>query len=444
MKTTLRRRPGASTQRGAATLIVVMLLFFIVSLVAAYAARNLLFEQKTSTNQYRATQALETAEAGLEWALAMLNGGRIDADCNPLVPPDVSSNSFRQRYLAIDIDGNYTPQLMGPGGERRQASCVQAGAGWNCSCPASTRPAPTIPGGGSVNPAFRVCFEAVNPPQRGVVRVVSTASTRFVDQSCDTAAEGDAGDAAASVSTVVALSSALAAPPSAALTSGRDITITGSTTTLVNTDAMTNGVTTQFGRTLSATGGAFNQLSLPGTPGGRSSIYDPWLGNLSLTPTDLLRSHVHMPMATYKAQPATVVVDCSSDCANRLNNAVQGNPGRIVWVNGNASLSTSLSLGSDDAPALVVVDGNVNLTGGNFDIVGLLYGMGDITLAGTTLKVRGAVVAARDFSSTGDTITVEYNPAHLTQPTLIPPVLTQLRLASGSLVRVPGSWRDFP
>ena len=32
----------------------------------------------------------------------------------------------------------------------------------------------------------------------------------------------------------------------------------------------------------------------------------------------------------------------------------------------------------------------------------------------------------------------------LTQPLLIPPVLTQLHLSSGSLVRVPGSWRDFP
>ena len=58
-------------QRGAATLIVVMLLFFIVSLVAAYAGRNLIFEQKTSANQYRATQAFEAADAGLEWALAV-------------------------------------------------------------------------------------------------------------------------------------------------------------------------------------------------------------------------------------------------------------------------------------------------------------------------------------------------------------------------------------
>ena len=40
-------------QRGIAALVVVMVLFFIISLVAAYTGRNLIFEQRTSTNQYR-------------------------------------------------------------------------------------------------------------------------------------------------------------------------------------------------------------------------------------------------------------------------------------------------------------------------------------------------------------------------------------------------------
>ena len=45
--------------------------------------------------------------------------------------------------------------------------------------------------------------------------------------------------------TVVALSSALPVPPSAALTAGRNATLTGTTVALVNTDPSTNGVTTQ-------------------------------------------------------------------------------------------------------------------------------------------------------------------------------------------------------
>lgn len=442
MKPNHHHRPGPRSQRGAATLIVVMLLFFIVSLVAAYAARNLIFEQKTATNQYRATQALEAAEAGLEWALAMLNGSRIDANCSPLVPPDFSQPSFRQRYLNISVDGNYTPRLWADGVTRERPSCVRAAGGWNCSCPSGVSPASTIPGGGGVNPAFRVCFEAVNPPQPGVVRVVSTGRTAFVDQSCDTPVEGMAGEAAASVSVVVALSSALPVPPSAALTAGRNATLTGTTVTLVNTDPSTNGVTTQVGGTLTATSTTFTRHSLPGTPGDRSSIVDLQLG--SLTPAELSTSHLRMPLATYKGQPGSVVVDCSADCANRLNNAVRSNPGRIVWVDNGLNLSTSISLGTDGEPAMIVVDGDIALSGTNVDIVGLLYSQRDISITGTNLTVRGAVLAARDFSRSGTNTTIEYNPAHLTQPLLIPPVLTQLHLSSGSLVRVPGSWRDFP
>ncbi len=435
-------RPG--TQRGAAALIVVMLLFFIISLVAAYAGRNLIFEQKTSANQYRATQAFEAAEAGLEWALAMLNGGRIDTACSPPSPVNNALPSFRQRYLNIDADGNYAPRLWADNITRERPSCVQSDAGWNCSCPTGAAPTPVIPAGTATRPAFRVCFEVVDPAQPGVVRVVSTGGTTFatVDRPCQEGGEGTGGEAAASVSVVVALSSALPTPPSAALTAKGNLSITGTSVTLVNTDAQTNGVTTQVGGTLAVVSGDFTRHSLPGTPENRSSIVDTHLG--SLTPAQVFTSQFHMPMTTYKGQPATVRVDCSSDCANRLLQAVQGNPGRIVWVDSNLTLSANVDdLGTEDEPAIIVVDGDISITG-NLSIVGLLYGQGNISIIGTSLDVRGAVVAAGNILRVGTTTTIEYNPPHSVQPTLIPPVLTHLRLGSGSLVRVPGSWRDFP
>lgn len=87
-------------QRGVASLVVVAVLFLILSLVAAYTNRNLIFEQRTAGNLHRSTQAFEAAEAGVEWALTMLNAGRIDADCAPSASP--ADTSFRQRYLTID------------------------------------------------------------------------------------------------------------------------------------------------------------------------------------------------------------------------------------------------------------------------------------------------------------------------------------------------------
>ena len=187
------RRPSPSRQRGAATLIVVMILFFVVSLVAAYASRNMIFEQKTSANQYRSTQAFEAAEAGLEWALTMLNGGRLEADCSPASPalatPPAPATpptkaSFRQRYLNVDAaTGMYTETMANrsiPANLGLNPTCVYNGAGWTCTCPISTAATPSAtPATGYTGPqpAFRVRLLA-DTGRAGVLRVESVGCTR--------------------------------------------------------------------------------------------------------------------------------------------------------------------------------------------------------------------------------------------------------------------------
>ena len=431
------RTPRPAAQRGAAALIVVMLLFFLISLVAAYAGRNLIFEQKTSANQYRATQAFEAAEAGLEWALAMLNGGRIDAACSPPSPVNNALPSFRQRYLNVDADGLYSPRLWADNLTRERPSCVQNGTGWNCSCPGGAAPTPAIPAGGGTHPAFRVCFEAVNPPQPGVVRVVSTGRTTFVDQSCDERGEGTAGEAAATVSVVVALSSALPAPPLAALTAVGNLGvfvppwIAG--LTLVNTDPQANGLTANLGGSLTA--GPFEpvRVTVPGSSVSRSSV-DGDARLAGLTAPQLFASVFRMPEDTFKQQPAAVVLEgCASPCSAELQQAVLGNPGRIIWVNGNLALASELDLDAVDPPALIVASGNIDIFA-RARIRGLLVSQGNLNNYATDTRLHGAVIAAGNVQNFAPGTTIEYDAA----------VLKQLRLASGSLVRVPGSWRDFP
>ena len=92
------RRRNPNKQSGVATLVVTMTLFFAMLLVAVFANRNLVFEQRGSANQYRATQAFEAAEAGLEWAQAQLNNvQRLGADCR--ASTDAAAATFRDRYL---------------------------------------------------------------------------------------------------------------------------------------------------------------------------------------------------------------------------------------------------------------------------------------------------------------------------------------------------------
>ncbi len=415
-------RPGA--QRGAAALIVVLLLFFIISLVAAYAGRNLIFEQRTATNQYRATQAFEAAEAGLEWAVAMLNGGRVDALCAP--SNNVANRSFRDRFLLDDRDaaipqGFYTPQTWdNPNPERLRPSCIRNGVGWNCSCPDGAVPTPAIPAGGGMHPAFRVCFERVpvdplaplGPVQPGMVRIVSTGRTS------------------------VALSSALVSPPSAALTAVGNVSIPPAP------PSTTLGIYGPLDNTLMISYGGLEDplipprvlpTSLQGTPidrlirGNDSSL-------TGLMPGQMFASLFRMGESTYKNQPATVRVDCENDCsANTLQQKVQDNPGRIIWVDGNPTIEidAAVTLGSVANPALIVASGSVEINAAA-QITGLLYSSGNITITGDP-ELRGAVVAAGNFDIASGAPTLRYDPS----------VLKPLNIFTGSFVRVPGSWRDF-
>ena len=100
----------ARTQRGAATLAITLLLLFAMMVVAGIANRNLIFEQRASANQARTTKAFEAAEAGLEWAQAMLaSDASIGTDCAPEAAP--GNASLRERLLAYDPDsGRFLPR----------------------------------------------------------------------------------------------------------------------------------------------------------------------------------------------------------------------------------------------------------------------------------------------------------------------------------------------
>jgi PilX N-terminal len=434
MKT--RFRPDLRPQRGAAALIVVMLLFFIISMVAAYASRNLIFEQKTSANQLRATQAFEAADAGLEWAVAMLNGGRIDADC--AASTDVANNTFRARYLTIELggagplpDGSFKPRPWVDAGVEvpLRPGCVRTDAGWACSCPDGGNPVLAAPVGTGSYPAFRLQFELVGQP--GAVRVLSTGCTRL-DETCLNAGQGTAGEAAATVSVVVAISSALATPPSAALTVRGNLDVGGAAIRLRNTDPSTNGITASVGGTATAPNALLT--TVPGSPA-EASIVASDASLSTLTTQQMFTSLFRMAKETYKQQPGAVHLDdCASACSAKLLASVQANPGRIHWIDGDMTLDANVVLGSATEPVLIVSTGSINLDAASVQVYGLLYsqaatwsnaGLGAVT-------VRGAAVAEGNYSGNGIPI-IEYDPA----------ILKLLSLSTGALVRVPGSWRDF-
>jgi hypothetical protein len=434
-----RRLVSAASQRGMGALVVVMVLFFIMSLVAAYASRNLIFEQKTSANNYRATQAFEAADAGLEWAIAMLNGGRIDTTCTPPDPVDTAPSSFRDRYLNIDEDGIHVTGLT--------AACVRGDAGWSCSCPTAGPPVLIAPSGTGATPTFSVRFFAMSPPARpAVVRVTVTGCSNF--SSACYAGATTAAEARAEVGAVLGLAPSLTQVPAAALTVRRDLL-----------DAQNARISSPVGVVINSGGAASAPLSnLSGPAGSPPRVV---VGDTSLSPLPtaggmtqgemMFLANFGMAPASYRTLPAVVRFSCGAECGTQLQAVADLHPGRVIWIDGPLNIDSPATLGSVAVPAILVIDGDVSIgSAGNLTINGLVYSRGALWSNGAgTALVRGAFVA-EGVSDPDPAVDGDFTITGAPRIVFDVDIVGRLKLAQarqvpdfGSIARVPGSWRNF-
>jgi len=197
----------SSSQRGSAALVVTLMLFLAMALAALGVNRHLVFEQRSSANQARATQAFEAAEAGLEWTQAQLNNPqRIGADCKPSADPDATT--FRDRMLSLDRS---TGAVSATGS---LPACVRTAGGWSCSCPAAGAAVLSAPAGMAPAPAFALQF--LPAATAGAVRVVANGCTSLAGACLPGSAA--TADATARVEATLALFAGLRTPPADALT----------------------------------------------------------------------------------------------------------------------------------------------------------------------------------------------------------------------------------
>lgn len=431
----LRRTRTARPQQGVATLTIVAILFFIVALVAAYTNRNLIFEQRTASNQWRSTLALEAADGGVEWVLAQINAGRLDASCIPST--DVGEPGFRQRYLRIAADGRITPV------PDRSFGCVSNGAGgWTCSCPVAADPALAMPTGGGVYPAFRGRFVPVEAAPPGVIGLEVNGCTRLDDRCLAFPAEAVGHEGRATVLVTLALRNALATTPVAAITVRGGIEVGGGLGAF-NPDGGDGGHAVFAGGVVSDSSSLLRVGGAVGSPGDRARLVlddDALLRSLYGPParlqSDRLFAATFMvwPQA-YEEQPAALVLECDPACdGDEVRDALALNPGRVLWIKGDVDLDGAI--GSASEPAMLVVQGEPRIDG---DVFGVVYvrqtaasdapqawaAEGSGTLTGA-LFVEGAMDGSASFTVLRERTVIETLQHH-----------------NGSFVRVPGSWRDY-
>jgi len=421
-------QPGATKQRGVAALAVTMLLFFVMLLGVGFVNRNLVFEQRASTNQYRSTQAFEAAEAGLEWALAQLSRNqRAGADCLPIADP--SATSFRSRQLAFDKPtATFSPQTWLDGTTARpvQAACMRSGTGWACSCPSAGSHGLAVSAGEPPAAAFNVWFEATGRP--GLVRAMAVGCSNLggvcaADPMTPT-------DASTRTQALFALLPALRSVPVAALTTRGAVLADGVAFGAHNTDVASSGVAIHAGGAVSA-GSA--HLSIPAGAAMSDAIvgHDPQLAGLASE--RFFATYFGLDQGAWSRRPIVRRIACAGDCTAALLALVANDAEpSLVFVEGNLQLGGPAAFGSLVRPIVIVASGAIQLSG-DVSIFGVVYGSG-LTWNGATsqARVRGALIVDGNYK--GDaTPEIVYDAA----------VLGLLRSYAGSFTRVNGSWRDF-
>lgn len=435
------RRPFLllAPDRGVAALTVVMILFFVMALVAAYTNRNLLFEQRISANSYRSNRALEAADAGVEWTVAMLNAGRIDGNCRPT--NNAAFGDFRSRYLvrvdtAVNVvggEGGFDLPWGATTANRVYPACIVRDGALRCICPVLGAATPDIgaPADG-IGSAFRIAFFLPgNAVRAGAMQFTSRGCSNPGSGSDSCFAQKDAMpvvDGVSAALTTVGLLRALPVAPLAPLTAGQKVLNGGGKLVVVNRDTQTDGLTVRAGGDIEADTTDFSRLK---TGVDTWKKFDPNLeADAAAANQGWFRAMFAMDPATYRQQPAVVRLDCAAGCTmTQLTDALASNPRNPIWAEGNLNLGTAGALGSAANPLMLIVTGTLTVAA-NVNVTGFVHAQQ--VNWNSLASLQGALVSATSFSATAE--------ARLTYDKA---VLDTIRLEYGSFVRTPGSWNLF-
>lgn len=426
MKPAVRTRQQA--QRGAATLVTVMMLFLIMALLAAYANRSLLFEQRVAASYFRAGLAQEAAEGAVEWTLAQLNGTAIDASCKPVAN---GGQRFADKYLAFDLS------------DRRLSSRITAqylvdcardtvNGGWACRCPAAdaAHVARAAMGGDQLTPSFTI--NLASGKRSGTLEILALGCTDSVVDKCreDRANISKSQVAVARTQVLLGLVSAVRTPPAAPLVVKGNISSSGAGLGLHNSDARSGGL-------LATIGGAWPspvESRLDTVPGAAISqaVLQGDAGLAAASAEAVFMMYMGTSLARYPQHAAVRTLNCNGDCGTDLAAAYQGGQ-RMVWVSGALSIGSNQVLGAAGDPLLIVATGDVTLTG-PFQLNGMLVTPGNVNWSndsGQPSLINGILLAGGNLQTTGR-MDVVYQQV----------VADHLRNRMGSFVRVSGSWID--
>jgi PilX N-terminal len=332
---TLRRR-----HQGMITMIMSMLMLFIVSILIFYTNKGIWLEQRSATNQYRAKQAQTAAEAGLEYAISVLNS--------------TSGSPNRTSYLTASSNqpGKYiiaNNSISGTPGSAL-AYLVQI-----------------LPIQGDSSPYERFLLSSEGGSDCSTSGTLGTCNGRAVTRQ------------------VIKLTPVLLNPPDDSASVYGNFSINGSGT-IENSTGVGYPLKTRD-TAITITGGASN-ISGSLTTGNCASSRALCGAFSEITSVNAFFASYFGSSTTDVKSLTTPITDAST-----LSTSSSG----LIWHQGNLSLNQSV--GTLANPVLLIVDGDLTIQG-NRDIYGFVYVTGKMAYNGN-VSIQGAVATGGDFDING-------------------------------------------
>lgn len=393
--------PGsARPQRGAATLLMCSLLLMLLALAVLWSARPLAAAQRIAANDHRSTAAVQAADAGLAWAAAMLNTGRVDDTCRPSFDAGLD---FRSRVLKVDASG----QPVTRSATSWVAVCTHNGSlRWNCRCDGQMPMSASTAAGPGLDTTFAIRVMDADVPGQFVLLARGCSGAPPTCAVSDLSASDGTG--LAEHSQHLALLSALRRPPPTGLVEG--------------SQAAHTSPPVQSGDT-----GPSSQPGLT-TPAPRQSAQ-------ASPATQAFVRVFGFPSSQYRLQPALTRLTCGDHCGPELRQALSRGR-RLVWIDGDVTLREALPAPPDGLPLVLLVDGQLDIESPQ-SFAGLIYARGGVRWAsptGSSSVVRGALITEGRLTRPADptALQLEWDEA----------LLRRIQLEMGSYLPVPGGWSN--
>jgi hypothetical protein len=337
---------------GAATLTITLILLFALSLITFYSARVGIVEQKISANEYRAKQAFEAAQAGLEIGTAYLN------------------NRIIRKQITTDTDND---GLIDPYQTDLTSGLLTNNAGYMINYS---------------NNAWPNDF-----------RLIQLDSTGWSDDK----------SASANIRQTLQLIPLLLNPPDAGVTGRGDIIMDGNIN-LINTET---NITARGGGSVTLQGGSQATTSDPGNNGIEEN--DPDLLGMN-TDEEFFQSFFGATRSDAGLQSINLTCDESECVDQNDQSIHPGDyPGENLWITGNTTIDSNIGA-ADHPVILIVdgdlnLEGDISIWGLIY-----FTSTGHTIHSAGNAHLHGVLVAENDsFLADGD-LTIEYDAGVILPP----------------------------